>query len=199
MSKSSSKKAEAIYAKAAALDPKDALPLLALGDFYVLTQQFDNAVSTYKKAVALKPEMGLTKLLDLTLRQNKLDDAARYVEEFLKTKEAKTTGKYWRGRLALAKGQPGEAIPLLQDAVHDQPTLASAHYYLGLALLVNNNLPSAKMSFSEAIKLTPNLAEAHLALIRLQCQARNFDQALAAAQLVPDAPARQSRRLSGGR
>ena len=108
------------------LIPKTRLPLLALGDFYVLTQQFDNAVSTYKKAVALKPEMGLTKLLDLTLRQNKLDDAARYVEEFLKTKEAKTTGKYWRGRLALAKGQPGEAIPLLQDCARPTYTRLSA-------------------------------------------------------------------------
>ena len=110
----------------------DAVPVLALGDFYVLTQQFDNAVSTYKKAAVLKPETGLTKLLELTLRQNKLDDAAKYVDEFLKTKEAKTPGKYWRGRLALAKGQPGEAIPLFQDAVHDQPTLALAHYYLGV-------------------------------------------------------------------
>ncbi len=131
-------------------------------------------------------------MLELTLRQNKLDDAAKYVDEFLKTKEAKTTGKYWRGRLALAKGQPGEAISLLQDAVHEQPTFAPAHYYLGLALLANNNLPSAKMSLSEAIKLTPNLAEAHLALIRLHMQARNFDQAIEAAQsfltLQPDNP-----------
>src|SRR4029453_9733697 len=172
------KEAEAVYEKAATLAPKDASPWLALGDFYVLTQQFDNAVSTYKKAAALKPETGLTKLLELTLQQNKLDDTAKYIDEFLKTKDAKTTGKYWRGRLALAKDQPGEAIPLFQDAVHDQPTLALAHYFLGVALHANNNLPSAKIALSEAIKPAPHLAEAHLTLIRLHMHARNFDQAM---------------------
>ncbi len=101
------------------------------------------------------------------LRQNKLDDATRYVDELLKSDEGKTVGKYWRGRLALAKGQSAEAIAILQEAVREQPTFAPAHYYLGFALQAHNNLPSAKMSFSEAIKLAPHFVEAHLALIRL--------------------------------
>ena len=96
------------------------------------------------------------------------------------------------GIMALAQGQPGEAIALFQDAAHDQPTFALAHYYLGLALVANNNLPSAKIALSEAIKLTPHLVEAHLALIHLHMHARNFDQAIEAAQsfltLQPDNP-----------
>jgi len=67
----------------------------------------------------------------------------------------------WKGRLALAKGQSVDAIAILQDVVREQPTLALAHYYLGLALMANNNLPLAKTSFEEATRLAPNLVEAH--------------------------------------
>ena len=162
MEQKSLKEAEATYKQAVELAPKDPLPWLALGDFYVVaTQQFDDAVSAYKQAVTLKPEAGLPKLIELTLRQHKLDDAARYVQELLKSKESKTVGKYWKGRLVLAKGQSVDAIAILQDVVREQPTCALVHYYLGLALMAHNNLPLAKTSFEEATRLAPNLVEAH--------------------------------------
>jgi len=185
--------AEATYKKASAIDPKDPLPLLALGDFYALiTQKVDGGIATYKKAAALKPEAGLPKLIELAVRQNKLDEASKYADDLAKNAEGKTLGKFWKGRLTLMKGQSAEAIPLLQEVIQERPSLALAHHYLGVAFLANNNMPSAKTSFSEAIRLTPAFLDAHVALIRLLIQARTTDQAVSAAQHLlaqqPDNP-----------
>ena len=81
-------------------------------------------------------------MLELALRQHKLDDAARYVDELLKSSAGIIAGKYWKGRLALVKNQFADAMVILQDVVKEQPTLAPAHYYLGLAQL-SNTKPTA--------------------------------------------------------
>ena len=76
-------------------------------------------------------------------------------------------GQYFKGRIALAKGQIAEAIPLLQRAIKEAPRLALAHYYLGQAYIKDQKLEQAKLAFTKASELAPNLAEPHLVLAEL--------------------------------
>jgi Flp pilus assembly protein TadD len=102
----------------------------------------------------------------------------------LQINKADPLGRSLQGRLALARNQVAEAIAIFQKVVKDQPKLASAHYFLGLAYLHNQNTPLARTAFAEAIKVAPDFPEAHLAMTELHMQSRSFDLAIGEAQHV---------------
>src|SRR5262249_53099440 len=93
-------------------------------------------------------------------------------------------GQYFKGRIALAKGQIAEAISLLQRAIKETPRLALAHYYLGQAYLKDQKLEQAKVAFTKAGELAPSLAEPHLRLAEMALRSQAPDQAIASAQNV---------------
>jgi len=66
-------------------------------------------------------------------------------------------GLFFRGRLELARNRPAEAVATLQKVITDEPKLAPAHYFLGLAHLRNQDPARAKTALAEAIKLAPNV------------------------------------------
>src|SRR2546428_8320828 len=107
-----------------------------------------------------------------------------YANELSKNRDSKALGLYFKGRIALAKGQIAEAIPLLQRAIKETPRLALAHYYLGQAYTKDQKLEQAKLSFTKASELAPNLAEPHLLLAELALRSQAPDQAIAAAKNV---------------
>src|SRR4029450_12290852 len=101
-----------------------------------------------------------------------------------KNRDSKALGQYFKGRIALAKGQIAEAIPLLQRAIKEAPRLALAHYYLGQAYLKDQKLEQAKLHFKKASQIAPNLAEPHILLAELALRSQAPDQAIASAQNV---------------
>ena len=110
------------------------------------TQKGAKAVATYKKAATIAPASPLPKrkLAELFLLQNALDDAAFYIEDLLKSNKDDTAGHYLKGRLALAREHTAEAITALKKVIKEEPHLAAAHYYLGLAYVRNDNTQLAK-------------------------------------------------------
>ncbi len=90
----------------------------------------------------------------------------------------KVLGFYLKGRLALARRQPDDAITLLQQAIQEEPTLSSAHYYLGLAHWQNRNPALARSAFAAASEIVPTAIDPHLALAEVSLQLRAFDQAI---------------------
>ena len=87
-------------------------------------------------------------------------------------------GRCLKGRLALARQQVLEAVPTLQQVIKEAPSLAPAHYYLGLAYLRQENVQLAKDAFAKVLELAPNVVEPYLTLARLHMQTRAFEQAL---------------------
>ena len=80
------------------------------------------------------------------MRQQNFDEALTYANELSKHRDHKALGQYFKGRIALGKGQIAEAIPLLQRAIKEAPRLALAHYYLGQAYIKDQKLEQAKLS-----------------------------------------------------
>lgn len=75
-------------------------------------------------------------------------------------------GKAWRerrvaGRLLLARGEPRAAADALVDHLRACPTDATAYFYLGVALQAIDLLEPAAVSYREAVRLNPDLFEAH--------------------------------------
>jgi len=62
------------------------------------------------------------------------------------------------GRKAIADGQPGAALPLLEQAAELLPHDAFIHIELGRALNNLGRLPAARAAFEEAVQLDPNSA-----------------------------------------
>ncbi len=67
---------------------------------------------------------------------------------------------YWLGLLRIKGEQPGEAIPLLREAVAADSSLAPAWSSLGYALVVTGRPAQARAALDRALALDPRLAEA---------------------------------------
>ena len=77
----------------------------------------------------------------------------------------------------LGENKINDAIEDIKSSVKDEPDLANAHYYLGLAYQASGNLRTAKSELSEAIKLNPNLDGARLALSTIYVGFRDYELA----------------------
>ena len=98
-------------------------------------------------------------------------------------------GRFFDARIQLTKNNPDEAISLLQGVIKDEPQLAPAHHFLGLAFLQKRQMAQARGAFAEAVKLNPNSAESRTALAQVYLTEGSADlaieQAQAAMQLKP--------------
>ena len=77
----------------------------------------------------------------------------------------------------LKAGKVDEAIASLEKAVTTDPTLATAHYNLGVAYQAKERNDDAVKQYQEAIKVKPDFGEAYLALGNTYLDAKNFDSA----------------------
>ena len=89
---------------------------------------------------------------------------------------------YWRGKVALQQQGAADAVPLLVDAVHQQPSRAHAWYLLGACLFRNRQWLDAKAALHRALSLQPQLLAARMELGRVHLGAGEPDQALALMQ-----------------
>jgi tetratricopeptide (TPR) repeat protein len=64
----------------------------------------------------------------------------------------------------LLSGNPGEAVPVFQEVIRQQPGSADAHHGLGLAWKATGNIPEATAEFERALAIQPNHSWAMLVL-----------------------------------
>ncbi len=79
--------------------------------------------------------------------------------------------------LYLRGGQTAKAAGIAQRMVKQQPGSPTAWIQLGIARKAANDLPGAREAYHKAAELDPGLAEAQLALARLDIAQRQFDAA----------------------
>ena len=177
---------EATLQKLAALKPQDEKPHILLGNFFTWLGQRDKALASYQRAVEHNPKSipARDKLIDHFLDTGKLDEAEPRVKSILDKNKKDFSGRFFDARLRLIRGKPDEAIELLQGVIKDEPRLAPAHQYLGLAFVAKNDLLQARRELAETVKLDPNLAEARIALAALHLAEGSSDLAIEQAQMA---------------
>ena len=125
--------AEASYANAIRLAPRDATLPHLLGALYQQTGRFEDALARYGDARRLKPNDPVIRirLADVYLRLDRLSDARALFQDLIEVYPA--LARAGLGEIALRNGQFNEAVQHLEAALDRAPDAAPVHYSLGMA------------------------------------------------------------------
>ncbi len=143
-----------------------------LGEYYNNIGEADKALAEFaaisnEHPADLKTREDYIRLLishDETEKARKLNDA------ILKDNPKETGALVIRGTILNAESRYGEAIGILEDALHDASENAYGHYQLGIAFSKTGNRERAKQEWFEAAKLAPHMTEVQLALAEVARQ-----------------------------
>jgi tetratricopeptide (TPR) repeat protein len=144
-----------------------------LGRTKYAENRFDEAIAVFDKCLKLTPH-DLRAEYNLGLAYQgvgRTDDAAAAYRNAIAWEKAsgeKDPQPYLDlGVLLLQEQKPGDAEPLLQDAVALDPQNPRAHEQLGQAWLQSQNLPKADAEMQDAVRLAPDIASLHFEMGRI--------------------------------
>jgi tetratricopeptide (TPR) repeat protein len=139
-----------------------------IGTNYSRKKEFEKAEEAFKKALEIDPASAdaYNGLASAYNGQKKFDEAAEASAQAQKLAGAAGgTGTgggganagtvFNQGVIAWNAGKVPEAKKLFEQAVQLDPTLADAHYWLGMATVNEGKLPEAAKHFEEYLKLAP--------------------------------------------
>jgi tetratricopeptide (TPR) repeat protein len=96
-------------------------------------------------------------------------------EEILKSSPRDNDALIFRGQIKMREGHLDEAVNALQTAIKGDPDNGVAHYQLGLAFDQQGNLARAETEWREAVRLKPDLMDAHRALAAVAIRKSDWD------------------------
>lgn len=134
---------------------------------YYLKSQPAEALAAYGKVVEIKPDilLGHTGILTILLAQNKLDEAARQLEQLKKIAPNHPQTVYLTAQLAYQKRDFKTARDLSQQLLKVVPDNARALQLAGAVELQLNALVQAETFLAKALQLSPDLVLARRLLI----------------------------------
>ena len=154
-------KAEQTFNVAAKQAPQLPGPYLELADLYRGQGRIDDAVKSFRQALAIpKKDRGedgsIRQLLVETLLQSrKLEDASKEIDAYHQAMPDDPIYQLMRGTLLMLQGHAQEAISTLDTYLQREPNSAPARYHRGLLYVATNRLPQAIDDLSLAKQLSP--------------------------------------------
>ncbi len=150
------------------------------GEMYTRLQDYDKAISAYKKAIAAKPDYALAhfSMGQAYLGKNELDSVIA-----AQLKAVELDGKYLDALFALGfaysrKGDFAKGVETYQKAIDVKPDSALGHNNLGVAYHAKGDYSKAIESFNQALKITPNFVEANYNMGNSYSKMNNYDKAI---------------------
>jgi tetratricopeptide (TPR) repeat protein len=149
-------------------NPNDVDALYHLADLYDRNDQYAEAIDTYKKVIALKPDMGYA-YFKMGTAYDRINRPAEAVDAF------KQAAKYLRNHpvlynnMGVAYGKLGkfnDEIAALKKAIKLRPAYSSARYNLGVTYLKVKNKKAAMQEYKELKNFDEGAAEALLKEIK---------------------------------
>ena len=157
--------------RAVEIDKTDAEALNNLGLVLLRMNKPADAAGAFERATQLRPNLikAHNNLAQAYLRAGRREDSRRESEKAAElTAQERGLGRTMvliqSARQRLARGENGEAIAELKEAVQITPSFADGHYYLGVALA---NGPEAVAAFRKVVELNPTRGDAHQQLAML--------------------------------
>jgi tetratricopeptide (TPR) repeat protein len=141
-----------------------------LGDYYFeLAKDPDRALTEYESLYRDHPKDAKVRknYVQLLILKNRLDQAAKLDDEILKVNPQDIDGLILDAQIKLKKGRPTEAVTALQVVLARDPDNAAAHFQLGVAFDQLGDQSRAANEWREAVRVHPDLLDAHLALARI--------------------------------
>ena len=140
-----------------------------LGDIHARRKQNDEAEAAYKKAIDVNPKSaaaydGLAALYNTTGRLELAGDAAaKAMEIHGASGGGDATSAYNAGAIMMNSGKVAEAKAQFQRAIQLDPTMAEAHFQLGMTFINEGNVGEAIKSLDQYLSLAPNGPNAQMA------------------------------------
>ncbi|HEY5510182.1 MAG TPA: tetratricopeptide repeat protein [Prolixibacteraceae bacterium] len=136
----------------------DYISNIRLGWLNYLAKQYNESISFYKKAIALKPyaieaRLGCVKPLSAIENWEKVKE--QYTE-ILKIDPLNTTANYWLGVIYYNRKDFKTAVSMFEKVVNLYPLDYDSVIMLAWAKLFNNNHADAKLLFQQALIIRPN-------------------------------------------
>lgn len=152
------------YEKAIALlGPENHPPILrGIARTYFQEKQPDKAVETLKQALAIKPDdvESLRLIVNLLVAQGKEPEAQQYIARLPQGETVDPATLLNIGIKHYNDKKLDAAIAEFDRVVRENPTLADAYYYRGLAYLASGKTAEAKADFQKLIEIDPKHANA---------------------------------------
>lgn len=164
--------------------PKENQLRFALAALYERTRQLDKMEDVYRKIISqdgTNPD-GLRAMNDLAtlllLQNKKMDEVVQLNEEVLKKNPRDNKALEIKGRLALAKKNPPEAISAFRTILKDQPEAANILTLLAEAHFANGEQDLARDNLLKALEHNPGYLPARARMAQFYTATGNFNDAL---------------------
>ncbi|MEI7421698.1 MAG: tetratricopeptide repeat protein [Prolixibacteraceae bacterium] len=136
----------------------DYISNIRLGWLNYLAKQYNESISYYKKAIALKPyaieaRLGCVKPLSAIENWEKVKEE---YTEILKIDPLNTTTNYWLGVIYYNRKDYKTAVSLFEKVVNLYPLDYDSMIMLAWSKMFNNNHTDAKLLFQQALIIRPN-------------------------------------------
>jgi len=171
---------DTLFAQLRSVTADNSQALLAIGNFYFAIGDAVHGKAILSTALAKDSTNTAIKknLIELELNQHEWDAAEKLNDELLKTNRNDAAARLFRARLQFARGANSSAISTLEQLVHDDPDMALAHFYLGVAYANGGESAMAASSLNDALVHDPGFVWAYLALGELHAREGNPKLAL---------------------
>src|SRR5581483_1226741 len=148
-----------------------------LGDFYFANGDIDKATAEYSSVFKDHPKDTQVKknYIQLLILKNRLDEARKLNDEILKGNANDEEALDYRGQIQLRDGHAYDASQTLQSILKNDPDNGVVHYHLGSAFNELGDLARAEDEWRNAVRLRPELTEAHRALAAVALRKGEMD------------------------
>lgn len=142
-------------------DPKNADKLYHLADLYDRNAQYDKAVETFARVIAIKPDMGYA-YLKMGTAYSRMNQPEKAVEILKDAANHLPNNPQVMNNLGIAYGKLGrmdDEIAALKKAVAIRSHYASARYNLGLTYIKKGNLAAARAEYQALNEFNETMAQ----------------------------------------
>jgi tetratricopeptide (TPR) repeat protein len=163
IAKSKPDEALAAYARAAALQPKEAEPHLSAGQLLEPQNRFAEAEQEYKRALELDPRSSdaVVGLANIYMRGRRFPEAADYLRKLLASSPDSAPIHIQLGRVLAAEGKTDAAIAELQAGLKVAPADDAAQRDLADLYTTAGKQLLAEAAYRQLLVTHPNEAELH--------------------------------------
>jgi len=158
---------------------------------YYQLKQYEQAVSSFQKALDLVPDHEQSRLMlaQTFLRQGRIDDCIRTARLAIGKNSRSALAYNILGSAYLAQGKYDQAMSELEKAIEIDPALAEVHAKKGLFNLASGNIKEGELDLRNAVAAAPDILNTRLLLASYYLKVQDYPKAIKTMQEgLSDAP-----------
>jgi len=167
------------------LSPGDFDMQAQLGDVKMSEGKLKEAIEAYEAALDIKKDTTVQqKLVDVLIRDGRLEQAKKHVEDLIKTDPNNAVSRMLEARLLSKFDRHDEAVRIFEDVVKGHPDIVMAHYLLAQEYAESGMMDKGRAELDKTIQLDPKFTGARLVKARLLAAEGKYDEAVTECEAI---------------